>query len=147
MDINNCISQERIFLSRNAQLIEKILGEFGIVTRIADIKIEPKQYEYQLEIAIGTDLEKLENHSRDLALALASPTGKVEMIIPIPGRSLVGIQVPRPSEKEIMDMKLEELNPIIEQKDGRWRGLMATPFYLTAYLFGKIGDIISNQRK
>lgn len=53
---------------------------------------------------MGTDLSEIERHSRDIALAVASPTGKVELEIPIPGRSLVGIKVPKPSKENLEEM-------------------------------------------
>jgi len=109
-------NKEKKYLSRNAQLIEMILEEFGLITRIVDIKIEKKYYEFQLEVTVGTDLEKLEAHSRDLALALASPTGKVKMVIPIPGRSLVGIQLPRPSLKEIKAINLMNWSRLLKKR-------------------------------
>ena len=121
---NRLNPQEKQYLSKNALLIEKVLDAFHITTRIVDIKIEPKVYEYQLEVVVGTDLAELESHSRDLALALASPTGKVEMIIPIPGRSLVGVRVPRPSQKELNAMKFDETESIVNSKKENWRDII-----------------------
>ena len=48
-------------------------------------------------MAIGTKLSKISALSNDLALALAAPTGQVRIEAPIPGRSLVGIELPNRS--------------------------------------------------
>ena len=97
-------AKEKKFISMNAILIEKTLEGFDCLVRIAELKIHPKTYEYRLEIAMGTDLREIERHSREIALAVASPTGKVELEIPIPGRSLIGIKVPKPSREALEKM-------------------------------------------
>jgi len=53
--------------------------------------------QYALEIALGTKLSKITALANDLALALAAPTGQIRIEAPIPGRSLVGVEVPNRS--------------------------------------------------
>jgi len=96
---------EKQDIKYNVEIIERTLNSFGLKTRVAEINKEKDYIEYCLEVVVGFNLDELEKHSRDLALALASPTGKVKMIIPIPGRALVGIQVPKPTRKELEKMK------------------------------------------
>lgn len=81
----------------SAKMIEFSLGSFGIFAKVAEISIEEKFYEYYLELPIGTDLKALEKHGRDLAMVLASPTGRVYWQIPVPGKSYVKLKVPKPS--------------------------------------------------
>ena len=53
---------------------------------------------------MGTKLSKITALSNDLALALAAPTGQIRIEAPIPGRSLVGVEVPNNS-LEIVSLK------------------------------------------
>lgn len=75
-------------------LIEKTLEAFGIRTRIVEINIKKNGVEYCLEVELGASIKDLSGLDKDIALAVASPTGKVKIQAPIPGRSLIGIFVP-----------------------------------------------------
>lgn len=81
-------------IKKNADVIEKTLESFGIVARVAEVNLGPAVTQYALEIALGTKLSKITTLANDLALALAAPTGQIRIEAPIPGRSLVGIEVP-----------------------------------------------------
>lgn len=79
---------------RNAAVIEKTLESFGIQAKVAEVNSGPAVTQYALEIALGTKVSKITSLSSDLALALAAPTGQVRIEAPIPGRNLVGIEIP-----------------------------------------------------
>lgn len=81
-------------VKENASVIEKTLDSFGIMARVAEINKGPAVTQYALEVALGTKLSKITALTNDLALALAAPTGQIRIEAPIPGRSLVGIEVP-----------------------------------------------------
>ncbi len=81
-------------VSKNAATIEKTLDSFGIKARVVEINMGPAVTQYALESAQGTKIAKIRNLQNDLALSLASPTGTVRIEAPIPGKSLVGIEVP-----------------------------------------------------
>lgn len=78
----------------NAATIEKTLDSFGITAKVAEVNQGPAITEYCLDIALGTKVSKIQSLSYDLALALATPTGTVRIQTPIPGRNLVGIEIP-----------------------------------------------------
>ena len=82
---------------KNAQTIEKTLESFGITARVADVNNSPSVTQYALEVALGTKLAKIVSLSNDLAMALAAPGGQIRVEAPIPGKSLVGIEVPNRS--------------------------------------------------
>jgi len=84
-------------IKKNAELIEKTLESFGVSARVAEVNPGPAVTQYALEIALGTKLSKITTLSTDLALALAAPTGQIRIEAPIPGRSLVGVEVPNRS--------------------------------------------------
>lgn len=81
-------------VKRNADTIEQTLESFGIKARVAEINYGPAVTQYALEIALGTKLARITTLQNDLALALAAPTGQIRAEAPIPGRNLVGIEVP-----------------------------------------------------
>ncbi|MBI4066472.1 DNA translocase FtsK [Candidatus Gottesmanbacteria bacterium] len=78
----------------NAYTIEHTLDGFGIQAKVAEVNSGPAVTQYALAIAAGTKVSKITSLSSDLALALAAPTGQVRIEAPIPGRNLVGIEIP-----------------------------------------------------
>ncbi len=78
----------------NAGIIENTLESFGINAGVAEVNEGPAVTQYALRIALGTKVSKITSLSSDLALALAAPTGQVRIEAPIPGRDLVGIEIP-----------------------------------------------------
>lgn len=84
-------------VGKNAKIIENTLDSFGIHARVAEVNNSPSVTQYALEVALGTKLAKILSLSNDLAMALAAPGGQIRVEAPIPGRSLVGIEVPNRS--------------------------------------------------
>lgn len=78
----------------SSDTIERTLDSFGIKARVAEINQGPTVTQYALEIVAGTKLTKITGLANDLALALAAPTGQVRIEAPIPGKSLVGVEIP-----------------------------------------------------
>ena len=81
-------------IKNNAQIIEKTLDSFGIDAHVVEVNLGPAVTQYAIDIAIGTKLSKITNLQNDLALALSAPSGQIRIEAPIPGRNLVGIEVP-----------------------------------------------------
>lgn len=92
----------------NAAIIEKTLESFGITARVVEVNLGPAVTQYALEVALGTKLSKITGLERDLALALAAPTGTIRIEAPIPGRSLVGIELPNKSPEFVPLKKMME---------------------------------------
>lgn len=78
----------------NADIIEKTLESFGIRAKVIEVNPGPAVTQYALRPAEGTKISKITSLSSDLALALAAPTGSVRIEAPIPGRNLIGIEIP-----------------------------------------------------
>lgn len=91
-------------LKQNAQVIEKTLESFGISAKVVEVNLGPTVTQYALEIPMGTKLSKIIALQNDLALNLATPTGNVRIEAPIPGKSLVGIEIPNISP-EVVSLK------------------------------------------
>lgn len=97
-------------LKQNAQIIEKTLESFGITASVAEVNPGPTVTQYALKIPLGTKLSKILTLQNDLALALATKTGNVRIEAPIPGKSLVGIEIPNISS-EVVSLKNILSNP------------------------------------
>ena len=78
----------------NAALIENTLASFGVKAKVVEVNLGPAVTQYALDSAEGIKITKITNLQNDLAMALASPTGSVRIEAPIPGKSLIGIEVP-----------------------------------------------------
>jgi len=90
----------------NAGVIEQTLESFGITARVVEVNLGPAVTQYALEVALGTKLSKITALERDLALALAAPTGTIRIEAPIPGRSLVGIELPNKTPEFVTVKKM-----------------------------------------
>ena len=91
-------------VKHNAQIIEKTLESFGITAKVVEVNPGPTVTQYALEIPMGIKLSKVLALQNDLALALATSTGNVRIEAPIPGKSLVGVEIPNLSP-EIVTLK------------------------------------------
>lgn len=87
-----------------ATTIEKTLQSFSIGAKVVEVNLGPAVTQYALEIALGTKVSKITSLSNDLALATEAPTGQIRIEAPIPGRNLVGIEIPNRS-LEIVTLK------------------------------------------
>lgn len=100
----------------NAAVIEQTLDSFGITARVVEVNLGPAVTQYALEVALGTKLSKITALERDLALALAAPTGTIRIEAPIPGRSLVGIELPNRSPEFVPLKKMLSSKEMKESK-------------------------------
>ncbi len=79
-------------LLANANVIKRTLDSFGIPVEMGEINVGPAVTRYTLKPAEGVKLSRITALNSDLALALAAHPIRIEA--PIPGKSLVGIEVP-----------------------------------------------------
>ncbi|MBI2097256.1 MAG: DUF87 domain-containing protein [Candidatus Sungbacteria bacterium] len=82
-------------IKANANIIQRTLQNFGIDVEMAEVSIGPTVTQYTLKPAEGVKLSRIVALQNDLALALAAHPIRVEA--PIPGKSLVGLEVPNRS--------------------------------------------------
>lgn len=99
---------ERGDVRGNATKIEETLASFGITAKVTEVNLGPAVTQYALEVALGTKLSKITALERDLALALSAPTGTIRIEAPIPGRNLVGIEMPNKSPEFVTLRKILE---------------------------------------
>ena len=97
-------------VKQNAAIIERTLESFGIKAKVEEVNNGPAVTQYAIRIAEGTKLTKITSLQNDLALALAAPQGQIRIEAPIPGRSLVGLELPNRS------LEVVSLNKMLSSK-------------------------------
>src|SRR3989344_1211150 len=83
-------------IKANANIIKRTLANFGIEVEMDEITVGPTVTRYALKPAEGVKLSRIVGLQNDLALALAAHRIRIEA--PIPGKSLVGIEIPNRSK-------------------------------------------------
>lgn len=86
-------------IKANANIIKRTLQNFGITVEMDEISIGPSVTRYSLKPAEGVKLSRIVGLNNDLALALAAHPIRIEA--PIPGKSLVGIEVPNTAKTTV----------------------------------------------
>ncbi|MDD3735119.1 MAG: DNA translocase FtsK [Candidatus Pacebacteria bacterium] len=95
-------TQEKPFggnLKANANIIKRTLHNFGIEVEMGEVNVGPTVTQYTLKPAEGIRLSRIAALSNDLSLALAAHPIRIEA--PIPGKSLVGIEVPNEKRAKV----------------------------------------------
>ena len=82
-------------IEANVAVIQKTLADFGIEVEMGEVNVGPTVTQYTLRPAVGVKLSQIGGLQNDLALALAASS--IRMELPIPGKGLVGIEVPNKS--------------------------------------------------
>ena len=96
---------------RNAAIIAAKLASFNIPARVANWNAGPVVTQYEVEPSPEIKVSRIEALSDDLAMALAARTIRIEA--PIPGKSVVGIEIPN------KDFNIVALRRILEEVDMR----------------------------
>ncbi len=86
-------------IKARANIIQRTLSNFGITVEMDEISIGPSVTRYALKPAEGVKLSKIVALNNDLALALAAHPIRIEA--PIPGKSLVGIEIPNTTKTTV----------------------------------------------
>lgn len=82
-------------IEANVSIIQKTLADFGIEVEMGEVNVGPTVTQYTLRPAVGVKLSQIGALQNDLALALSASS--IRMELPIPGKGLVGIEVPNKS--------------------------------------------------
>ena len=97
-------SKEKRIVRDNIQILEETFASFGIKAAVERAEIGPSVTKYEVKPAVGVRVNRISNLADDLALALAAKDIRIEA--PIPGKSLVGIEVPN---SEVATVTFREL--------------------------------------
>lgn len=92
-DVKNKVDSGNI--EANVAIIQKTLNDFGVDVEMGEVNVGPTVTQYTFRPAVGVKLSQIAGLQNDLALALAASSLRMEL--PIPGKALVGIEIPNKS--------------------------------------------------
>lgn len=110
-------SKEKRIVRENIKILEETFASFGIKVTVERAEIGPSVTKYEVKPAVGVRVNRISNLADDLALALAAKDVRIEA--PIPGKSLVGIEVPNSEVatvtfRELWDQSKTDANKLLE---------------------------------
>ncbi len=85
-------SQDKALIQKNTEILESTFKSFGVHVIVKKAVLGPTVTRYEVQPAVGVKVSKIVNLADDLALALAAKDIRIEA--PIPGKPLIGIEVP-----------------------------------------------------
>ncbi len=101
-------------LAANSRAIEATLAEFEIEVKVVEVEQGPKITLYELLPAPGVRANSIATYEDDLAMALRATS--IRMIIPIPGKQTIGIEVPKSVSRPILVREMIENSDFRSQK-------------------------------
>ena len=109
--VSNQIGEDDI--RRRSRLIEDTLASFKVEAQVVHVNPGPAVTQFEVQPAVGVKVSKITSLEKDLALALAASSIRIEA--PIPGKSAVGIEIPNSSIsvvglREVLDCEAFELS-------------------------------------
>ena len=107
---------DRDALIRNSQILEKKLADFSVNGRVVKVHPGPVITMYEFEPAPGVKVSRIVNLSDDLALALRATS--VRIVAPIPGKNVVGIEVPN-VERDVVVIRDVVAHACFQETDSR----------------------------
>jgi S-DNA-T family DNA segregation ATPase FtsK/SpoIIIE len=93
------VSSDDKNLRMQSQLLEKKLDDFGVHGKVVAVSPGPVITTYEYEPAAGVKINKIVNLSDDLSLALRAIS--IRIVAPIPGKAVVGIEVPNVNREKV----------------------------------------------
>jgi DNA segregation ATPase FtsK/SpoIIIE, S-DNA-T family len=101
-------------IENNVSIIQKTLSDFGIEVEMGEVNVGPTVTQYTLRPAVGVKLAQIAGLQNDLALALAAQA--IRMELPIPGKALVGIEVPNKSTAVVRLREVMQTSDFVNSK-------------------------------
>lgn len=100
--VDQALEVDHEAIRRDAELLERKLGYFGIKGEVMEVSPGPVITTFEYKPAPGIKISKIAGLSDDLALALSAIS--IRIVAPIPGRDVVGIEIPN-DEREIVNLR------------------------------------------
>ncbi|KAA0206725.1 DNA translocase FtsK [Candidatus Uhrbacteria bacterium] len=100
----------------NREVIRRTLENFGIPVEMAEVAVGPTVTQFAFKPSDGIKLSRITGLNNDLALALAAHPIRIEA--PIPGKSLVGVEVPNKSVATVGVREMLESREFRERRGG-----------------------------
>ncbi len=140
----------------NVETIKQTLAEFGIQAEMGEVNVGPTVTQYTLAPAAGVKLSQIAQLQGNLAMALAARSLRMEL--PIPGKSLVGLEVPNKTTRMVRLREVLQTEGFAKDQDHRllyalgrdvagepmWADLAVMPHLLVAGASGKGKSVAMN---
>ncbi len=102
------------FITSNKEILERVLGDFGIHAQVVKIHIGPAVTQYELTVPSGTKVNRIENIHKEIALALAAKDVIIQA--PIPGKNTIGVEIPNPTISSVTLREVLEAPNVLNSK-------------------------------
>ena len=127
-DPNVIATDSRDSLMANAKLMQNTLSQFGIKVALGDITKGPTITRYELHPAPGIKLERIGSLSNNIAASLK--TERINILVPVPGKGSVGIEIPNAVKTKVI------IRDLLESKE--WTNTKARlPLVLGKDVYGR----------
>ena len=100
---------DRDSLIMNSRILEKKLLDYGVEGKVVEVRPGPVITVYEFEPAPGVKVSRIVNLADDLALALSALS--IRIVAPIPGKSVVGIEVPNINRETVYFKEIIDSDP------------------------------------
>lgn len=115
-------SKEYKLVEKNVQVLERTFDSFGVDAKVVRASLGPSVTKFEIQPAVGVKVSKIVGLTDDLALALAAKD--IRMEAPIPGKSLIGIEVPNQttsmvSFRDVIESQKSDPDKLLEVPLGR----------------------------
>lgn len=121
---------DRDSLIANSRILENKLLDYGVEGRVVEVRPGPVITVYEFEPAPGVKVSKIVNLADDLALALSALS--IRIVAPIPGKSVVGIEVPNTNRETVYLKEIIDSDPFRASKSklsfGLGKDIAGEPF-------------------
>ncbi|HSG31578.1 MAG TPA: DNA translocase FtsK [Thermodesulfobacteriota bacterium] len=97
-EISN-IEIDKELIYQNSKLIEEKLKDFGVIGKVTEVRPGPVITMFEYKPAPGIKINKIASLSNDLAMGLSARS--IRIIAPIPGKNVIGIEVPNHIREEV----------------------------------------------
>jgi S-DNA-T family DNA segregation ATPase FtsK/SpoIIIE len=126
------VEVDRDAILENARRLEKTLADYGVTGKVEEVRPGPTVTMYEVAFEAGTRVSKVASLVDDLALGLSR---KVRIIAPIPGKSLIGFELPNDERQPVClrelieDQRFEKLAERAPLPVVLGRDIVGAPFY------------------
>lgn len=114
--------ENKKLIHRLISIIENTYASFGRQVKVVEVHIWDEYISFAIAITVGTKVEKITSLDKDIALAISSPTGTVD-IHSVPGRDLIYIDVPKGKTRfkkgkyKIIKIYKEVSTPVVRESE------------------------------
>ena len=126
------VEVDREAILEHARRLEKTLADYGVSGKVEEVRPGPTVTMYEVAFEAGTRVSKVASLADDLALGLSR---KVRIIAPIPGKSLIGFELPNDQRQPVClrelveDQRFEKLAEVAPLPVVLGRDIVGAPFY------------------